>query len=222
MKKFLAILMSTMILFSLSACGSNTGKEAGDSTKPKTTADEKQNTATYERGTIEDNVWQSEFFNMKYTASDDMSYRTDDELYEMMKVGMDQLTIDEKTGKKMVDAAKVAVIYEMMATNDTTGSNVIVAYEKLKTSSVTEEKYITAFKAQLPSMGINADFEDIAEVEIAGQKFTQLKYSYTTSGMNISQALLLKKYDDHMLEITLTLTTDAAYDDLLAGFSKLK
>ena len=71
----------------------------------------------YEKGTITDTDFQSEWLNLKFTPPETVVMNTEEELQSVMKQG--QTTLEESSGVELGDDALSGTVYEMMASGCT-------------------------------------------------------------------------------------------------------
>lgn len=109
-RKTLALILAILMLAaSLCACG------------------DKKTAKKYERGTVNGNVYHSDFLDLTFTAPSDWTFSTDEEIASSMGVALDMM----KDGDKF-ETSDVASMVEFYA-NGTGGSNVIMTIEKIST-----------------------------------------------------------------------------------------
>lgn len=179
----------------------------------------------YEAGTRTSKAFTSEWMGLKFNLPGDMAMVSDEQLEQLMQISADVMYEDSKTGQQMVDYAKVAVVYEMMAQSDNDRSNVIVMAEKIS-NSMTEEKYIEASKSQI-STQLTADYQVVKEGEtrvLGGQDFKELTYAVDASktlGYTLDQTMLVKKKGDRMIVIVFSYSGEEQLQKLMDGFSAL-
>ena len=94
------------------------------------------------RGTIsDDGVYRSESLSMSFTKPESWVYSTDEEIAELVNISVEMF--DNEDFEKALE--NNAAIYDMMAKDLLTSTNVIVGYENLKksfSSNITEEQYL--------------------------------------------------------------------------------
>ena len=69
----------------------------------------------YEKGTITDTDFQSEWLNLKFTPPETVVMNTEEELQSVMKQG--QTTLEEASGVELGEDALSGTVYEMMASS---------------------------------------------------------------------------------------------------------
>ena len=106
-------------------------------TAAMTNADNKQEAHTqsatdasdspYEKGTITDTDFQSEWLNLKFTPPETVVMNTEEELQSVMKQG--QTTLEEASGVELGEDALSGTVYEMMASSISGFPNVSLVVE---------------------------------------------------------------------------------------------
>ena len=157
MKKKLLIVLLTSVM-ALSACGRSPGarileniassvsdevKSGKTKASPEEEPDESQvadeaggaqtaqepGSGEYERGTVTQDAWESEFWNLRFTPPQGLSMLGEEELNSMMGLGEEMLS--QNFSEKQVEYAQMMNVYEMMSSNLTGDANVVVTTEKL-------------------------------------------------------------------------------------------
>lgn len=225
MKKILAILLSLLVVISLvtlTSCNSKDNKEDEGVKQEENKTDEQKDEATFERGTFDENGWQSEWMGLEFVTGSDMIMATASEIDAMMEIGADAILGKGEQGEDIIDFAKVFCVYEMMAVSPQ-GDNVIIMAEKLQLSNTTIEQYLEAFKTSLNATGITGiTYSDVVKYTLAGQEFTRLDTSYSASGITVDQTYLFKKQEDRIIGIIFTEVNEGSFETMAAKFYAIK
>ena len=206
MKKLgiLGVLMVLTLVFT--GCGNNDGNNSGNSIIDNIT--EKK---TFSRGAWNEKTYTSEFSDIEVTVPTDWVVATDEEIATLMELGEDALTGGNELANKI---AKMKTVYDAMAQNIYTGSNVIVMYENLALSiggsSLDEKGYLDIVKTQIGGMGEeNRVTGEIYEEKIGEHTYYALPTELTDMG--IKQVYYARRVDNYMACI---LTTTVGDEDL--------
>ena len=162
--------------------------------------------SSYQKGTVTENEFTSEWMGIKYTLPSDMSM------------------ISAET---IASGSKDNIQVEMQAykTDDTSEHIGMLTEDISKDSSIDEEGYVELTKTQMEKAIPGITFGEATKRTIAGQEFFELPYSYTKevdgNQVTITETFLCKKKEDRMICITLAYTNAEAIDHLLSGFSEL-
>ncbi|WP_310603165.1 hypothetical protein [Anaerosporobacter sp.] len=185
---------------------------------------EKETEIEYQKGTLTETSFESEFLNLKFTVPEGYTMLTQDYMDELAQYSTEIMY--EDASQTQLDYAKASTVYEMMCTETTKGSpNVNVAVENLYDNKVSVDEYMEITKTQLEASGIAYTFGDVRkDVELAGEKYSVLDCYGTYSGQELSQQIYLRKIGNRMMALTVTSTDDTAEmrDALLAAFSSYK
>ena len=199
MKKFLALTLAVVMALLLVSCAfvpSNKDEQPDDSKKA----------AELSRGTIEGDVYTSEYLGLSFTKPESWVYSTDEEIAAVMNLGAEMLL-----GENFKNALENnPVIYDMMVVDTITRSNINVGFENLSktfASNITVEQYVEALKAQLANVsGLTVTFpESLETVKLGETEFTKLDCSVTAQGVSMKQVYYLKKADKFMCYIIATI-----------------
>lgn len=229
MKQLLALtaLLGTALL--TTACGGSDTAPAQAAAPTEATApaqvtepglaDEAADAGIYTVGVIEGNHFVSPWLNLRFESPEGFIMATQEEMLELMAVGLELSDIDPATANWL----DMALVNEMMAMLPTGSAQVSLVTERLMLSGMTMEQYIEAAFAGVESLlGWGVEFhDDLRTIEFAGLEW----YTYTATidafGMDWSYQYLARRFGDRMALITIyALAGQEAYmDALFAGFS---
>ena len=111
----------------------------------------------YEKGTITDTDFQSEWLNLKFTPPETVVMNTEKELQSVMKQG--QSTLEESSGVELGEDALSGTVYEMMASSVSGFPNVSLVVEDAALENMTVDQYFLAAQQMLDATGIPASFK---------------------------------------------------------------
>lgn len=223
MKKLLAIVLLFCMIFACS-CSSSKGKgdtttgdptvstsEAPADSSSEDTVDSSSETpdapTEFSRGTVEGNVYDNAYADITFTKSDAWTYLTDAELAQLIGIALEQLN-----AKNPFDG--VSSLFDMMAVDTQTNSNVSVSFEK---TTVTESAYLDLVKSQLSSRGYV--FGDKTEATLGGVDYTKMTATVTSNGVTMSQGLYVRSVDGLMCIVTITVVGEGDLATYEAMFS---
>ncbi len=224
MKKLLSIMLALVLCLSLAACTS--GKEEKSTTDvasvvnslaDNTSGEEEK---TISRGTLNGNVYSSEFLGIKFTKPDSWIYSSDEQIASVMNVGMDMLDANEFAKK----ATELASVYDMMAVDSSTGNNISITYENLKMSGSTDisyDDYIANLKNMMGNLSAitSVGFEEASTIDLGSQEFTKLAAHVSYGNVDCDQVYYLKKVGNYMAIIILTVmdgTDETTYEAMFS------
>ena len=216
MKKMTAIALALICVLTLAACGNTTEKDKA-----------------FVCGTVTDNVYESEFSGFKMTVSDGWVFSGEEEIMEMMDFTADSLSeiLSDREAKNL-ELSKQKTIYDAMAVNQNTGSNVIVMYENMSASIggslYTPDSYADVLEDQLTKTGAEAGMDyslkSKESIDFCGNEYLSVTWETETQGITLEQSYLLRKVGDYMLVICITCVpqTGATLDSIMAMFESLE
>ena len=201
MKKLWMLFLTICMLGMLAGCGSK------DAAKKLS------------RGTIEGDVYTSEFAGITFTKPESWVYSTDEEIAQVMNVGAELLDRSEFEQK----AAELTTIYDMMVKDVLWGNNVSVAFENLQlsqASNITVDQYIETVKTLMVQQAsvMNYEFGDTAEVKLGEQTYSRLPATGSYSGISFDQYMYLRKEGVYMIVITISVFDGTAVSEFEAMF----
>lgn len=175
----------------------------------------------YEKGTITDTDFQSEWLNLKFTPPETVVMNTEEELQSVMQQG--QSTLEESSGVELGEDALSGTVYEMMASSISGFPNVSVVVEGAALENMTVEQYFLAAQQMLDATGMGYTYSDVTDTQIAGQDFQVMETSVTINDYEVLQKYCTRKQGGKFVSIILSYTTDttAEADEILAAFTPL-
>ena len=172
------------------------------------------------RGTISGRVYKSEYLGLSFKKPITWKYATDEEIAEALNLGVDMLFKDDF--KEALE--NVPAIYDMMAVDNITGSNVSVGFENLArslASNITVEQYIDVLEKQFANMtNMRVTFPDEYDTVTLGQtEFTRVICKVKAVGSSMDQIYYLNKEGKYMRYIIVTLKSGYTVEEIEAMFS---
>lgn len=171
------------------------------------------------RGTVEGNVYKSEYAQLSFSPPEGWEYASDEEVAEIMGLTSDMLAdSDLKLNQEML---KKRTIYDVMVQNTATGSNVIVMYENLALvvggTKFTEEQYYESVKSQLDTAQVyRCVYSDITEESLCGNQYKSL--CVEIPDYNAFQYFYIRKVDKYMLCVIISVFGDDDISSILNCF----
>ena len=196
--------------------------QTADSTDTASEADTGSTADTpYEKGTITDTDFQSEWLNLKFTPPETVVMNTEEDLQSVMQQG--QSTLEESSGVELGEDALSGTVYEMMASSISGFPNVSVVVEDAALENMTVEQYFLAAQQMLDATGMGYTYSDVTDTQIAGQDFQVMETSVTINDYEVLQKYCTRKQGGKFVSIILSYTTDttAEADEILAAFTPL-
>ncbi len=195
--------------------------EASADTKDSAQSATDTSDTPYEKGTITDTDFQSEWLNLKFTPPETVVMNTEEELQSVMKQG--QTTLEESSGVELGEDALSGTVYEMMASSISGFPNVSLVVEDASLENMTVDQYFLAAQQMLDATGMGYTYSDVTDIQIAGQDFRVMETSVAVNDYEILQKYCTRKQGGKFVSIILSYTTDttAEADEILAAFTPL-
>lgn len=175
--------------------------------------------SAYVKGVTTDNGWESEYWNLCFTAPEGVFMLSDEGMEALMGIGED--IISENYSEKQREYLEMTSLYEMLGTNAEGDANVAVTVEKLMVRGMDTEDYKKAALLHLRMMQEPAYeiLDDSGTAEIAGETFAMVK-TRVDSGGEYFQDYYFRVSGDRALIITITYAeaTSEQAAALLGGF----
>lgn len=241
LKTILVIAMLSIVIISMTACGKkeennvdnkkeeNRAESINETNKNNTAVVENNQTTTDDnnttgnetkttdisRGEWNGNQYVNEFANIKFNLPSGWSKYSDEQIAQVMNVGVELLNDDQK---KLAELAQSMVIYGMVANDDTTKANVSVLLEK-PAIKITPESYATSLKQQLEAVSsIQYKVNEIATAKVGSEEYTALTSTASVSGVEIGQSYYIRAEGDYIITIIVTTTGEGQLDTILKCF----
>ena len=159
--------------------------------------------SAYVKGVTTDNGWESEYWNLRFTAPEGVFMLSDEGMEALMGIGED--IISENYSEKQREYLEITSLYEMLGTNAEGDANVAVTVEKLMVRGMDTEDYKKAALLHLRMMQEPAYeiLDDSGTAEIAGETFAMVK-TRVDSGGEYFQDYYFRVSGDRALIITIT------------------
>ena len=209
MKRLTAILLSILMIFLFASCGAEDILQS--------VADEQNKAIT--RGTIDGNIYTSEYAAITFTKPETWTYSTDEQIAEAMNVGADLLD-QSKFQESITDMVSV---YDMMVSDPTTGTNIYVSYENLKltnNTTISLDGYLDSLESQYTSQSIfEVTIGDRVDATIGEQSYKRASYVMNYNGIEMDQYAYVRKINSFMSVIIVTVCDDTPIAEIEAMFS---
>ncbi|MBQ8813585.1 MAG: hypothetical protein IJZ85_03680 [Lachnospiraceae bacterium] len=201
--------MKRVLLFILTICmlGTMVGCAGGEKEKKVT------------RGTIEGEIYTSEFAGVTFTKPENWVYSTDEEIAQVMNVGaeiMDRTEFEKK-------AMELTTIYDMMVKDPMWGNNISISFENLQmnqASNITVDQYINTVQTIMVEQAsvMNYEFGETVPVKLGEQEYSRMSAIGSYSGVSFEQYIYLRKEGVYMIVITVSVFDGTAAGDFEAMF----
>lgn len=212
MKKIALTLAFLMSICMFTGCGDdNSSDEKSSSSSQVQEANgeslKSEDNSGFERGKVENNVYTSNFANVKFTAPDGWEFANDEYIASMMNIGLEITENDNDFAKAMLEQT---TIYDTVCTDPVTGKNIIIMYENIAKEVPNPEifsadDYVDSVEKQLTAMAnvVYTQKGDRENISINGEDYIKQAYNvkYDEMGLETEQVYYVRKVGNFMLGI---------------------
>lgn len=216
LKNMLIVLIAISMLFLLVGCGNKENNTATNTNNEENGQAPEEQKVEFSMGEWKDNVYTNNFLGLKFNLPEGWTYSSDEEIADMMNLGVEILNDDEKAATEI---AKLAAAYYMFATEQNTGNMVTIVSEK-PVIDMTTEAYIERLKNQLLGLeNLNYKVVGVSKEKIANTECDSLTVNVDTNGVAVTQKYCVYKIDKYIVSITITSRTgDAKIGEIISCF----
>ena len=218
MKKLLALVLCAALLLTCTGCSAfMEGFQEGLQGALQDAANEANKEIA--RGTVDGNVYASEYSGLTFTKPDSWTYATDEEIADTMEVGADVIDADSFAET----LGQMATVYDMMVIDMESGSNVSIMYENLQLTNggaMTAEAYADVLKGQFDELKeMNYTVSNTETVSLGGEDWLRMTTSVEYSDISMTQAYYLRASGTVMMAVVITVLGDTELSSVEAMFS---
>ena len=200
MKRILAFMLAVLLaVMSFAACSSDSEKKDKDLAASENSDDPEIKIG---RGKIYGDVFSNAYCGLEFNKPSDWVYSDDEQLAALVNASMEQINVPDMSKT----LAELGSVYDMMAQDTVTNSNVIVMLEDLSVTNmgkmITEEEYVEALKTNLPiQTGIGYEFEGMESVSLSGMEYLKGTFSVEVESTVMNQAYYVRAVDDSVMSV---------------------
>lgn len=166
------------------------------------------------QGVRTDSSYTNETIGIRIDLTDDFVMATDEEIMQMMQIGMDNM-LDSEQAKELIDIANITVLYEMLATNLKNNSTIVLIAEKPMLSGIKQEQYVEANIEQIKEY-MQVDTVEQDTVEMCGKNWDIIAYEVDVSGVSLNYFMLIRKVGDRFVMLDFTVLDEESLDELIS------
>ncbi len=185
-----------------------------DTTTNKTTTTTKKNTTTtsttpapangYKKGSYRNGVYTSDYLGLACELSSDWIFYSDSEINELNGITIGMM---DKDAANMIQNA--TIIYEMIATNSSTGDTININLEKIPTSVPSSTTVQSLLEAQfdllensLSNMGASVDSINYERFSVKNSNVDGINIVMTLNGQKYYERIACYKHNGYLVYIT--------------------
>ena len=166
------------------------------------------------QGVRTDSSYTNEIIGIRIDLTDDYVMATEEEILQMMQLGAEAI-LDPDQSKNLIDISNITMLYEMMATNPSTGATIMVGAEKPLLSGMNQEQYVGANVKQIKDY-LKIDEVEQDSVEMCGKNWDMIGYQMDFSGIPLNYILLITKAGDRFAMLNFTALDEESLDELIS------
>ncbi len=166
------------------------------------------------QGVRTDSSYTNETIGIRIDLTDDYVMATEDEILQMMQLGADVI-LDPEQSKNLIDISNITMLYEMMASNPSTGATIMIGAEKPLLSGMNQEQYVGANVKQIKEY-LKVDDVEQDSLEMCGKNWDMIGYQLDFSGITLNYILLVTKAGDRFVTLNFTALDEESLDELIS------
>ncbi len=207
-KKIITLLLASALSLGLFACGKENTKSNIETTTQSTTEERDDGTFQAERGSVENNLYKNNQFDISFSIDEDCEILTDQKIAETL--GYADKISTAMTGNLTADTLENAfygTFYDVWFVYPDQQTNVYIAYENMKKTgtygSLTAADYAKMLKESLSkNTSVYYTFSDDTHVSYCGYEYICLN-SKLNDGAGL-QKMLIRQVGNYMMCITVS------------------
>ena len=177
---------------------------------------------TIRRGVWKNGIYTNESAGLQFLLPDGWFIATDQEIADMMGVGLDVLISDSDTDlSALMDSLNINTIYDMLV-SDVTGASIMIAFEKLAfpLNRISEDQYIDAAGNALKEMGMDATVTNNNEsVKIGDNMWRSFNIAMNFGDVTVTMRNFVVIHNDYAFLLQFSYNdASKSVDDLLMQF----
>lgn len=241
MKKLLTLTLALLMLLSVTACSEKKAADNKDDSKAteEVTAEIKEDYATetqekvhntptpikpieakLTRGKVEGKKYTSDYTGLKFNMPEGWEYSSDAEMASLLNMGTEMIS-EENIAETLTNTT---MVYDMKATDKTTGDYVAVYYENMNMicgKTVDAAEYVETLKERVGAqMQLDHEFKDEGIVLLSGEEYHRVVACMKTDVFEMNQAYYIRIIDDVIIRVETTLIGDTTVADVEAMFEQ--
>lgn len=163
----------------------------------------------FKRGTVEGNVYTSEFGGFKLTAPDDWKFATDEQILQVMNIGAN--AVYSEKADAALEIANQATISDAICMNSSSTENITISYENLAKNvalpdDASAEDYFAIADRQfalIPSMKYTK-VSGPENTTLGGNEYLRAVYDVDYGNITLKQAYYVRRVEDFINVISVT------------------
>lgn len=222
MKKFLCLVLASLMLLSLTACGGKGGDNLKGDLK-NGSGDKVKSPEAFSLGVTEGSVYENKYLGLGFKIPDGWSFYDDEKIAEISGITTEYM--DDDLVEQMKNAE---YFYDLYAVSADQQESVNVIFEKgtvAQIASLDLEEYAETVadgvEETYGTMGFTVVDSDIDEIKIDGKKHTAYFLKTDMNGKMVYQVGFTVKKTNYIVSIAITATSEDGLKDLVEAFYNL-
>lgn len=224
MKKILAMILATSMLFCFAACGMSEKDDDDVKGSVKTSSGESVDTEkAFSVGVTEGAEYENKFLGLGFEIADGWSFYNKEEIAELNGITLDSMDEDLS---EVVEASDY--FYDVFAHSSDNRSSINIIFEKRTRAGVLalnlEEVADAAAENVIDTyenMGFTDMKSEIKDIEIDGKDYTGYTLTSTYVGTKLYQACFMVKRENYLVSVSIAAVSESELQDLIDSFYHL-
>ncbi len=190
-------------------------------------SEEETDNAEFSSGTINGNVYENEFFNIRITVPDTYTFLSDEQISQITGQAADLFEDNKAVANSIENGTAAIVAYAVDGTTGANNVNVTLQSNASVANAIYNESSImaislTQLKGVLESQGAEISDAEIVKEEVAGEEHSLIHISGKINGLDFTERVVNIQKGDYMMAVAATTFMEDNTEAIFAGIEAIE